>query len=254
MTRSDSIAALIAALVKAQPHIKTATKSSTNPHFKSKYADLAEIEEACMGALNAAGIAVLQPTRADGQHVTVTTMIAHSSGEWLAEDLTLDAVQNTPQAVGSAITYGRRYGLAAMVGVAPDDDDGNAASRQTGFSVDPPAKVVDTRTGEEVAPQSRPAAPEGYHYIGAYTFKAPWHEFTVLGWDAQGGAMNFSTKTKVGELACEAFQRGVPIQVVDFTPKKNGRGGEAYINKLHVWSPEPDDDLIDPRTDDSIPF
>jgi hypothetical protein len=65
---------------------------------------------------------------ADGARVTVTTILAHSSGEFISEALTMTAAQNTPQGVGSTITYGRRYGLASMVGIAPEDDDGNAAS------------------------------------------------------------------------------------------------------------------------------
>jgi hypothetical protein len=103
-----------------------ATKDATNPHFKSKYADLSSVREACK-PLSKHGIAILQPTRADGAAVTVTTLLIHDSGEWISEDLTLTAQQATPQAVGSAITYGRRYGLAAMVGIAPEDDDGEAA-------------------------------------------------------------------------------------------------------------------------------
>lgn len=123
---SPSIGKLADALAKAQGEMEGASKDSTNPHFKSKYADLAAVREACK-PLSKHGIAHLQPTKADGAKVTVTTMLIHSSGEWIAEDLTLTAGQATPQAVGSAITYGRRYGLAAMVGIAPEDDDGEAA-------------------------------------------------------------------------------------------------------------------------------
>jgi hypothetical protein len=126
--RSVSIAQLAKALASAQGEMEHASKDSTNPHFKSKYADLASIREACK-PLSKVGIAILQPVRATGTAVTVTTMLVHSSGEWIAEDLTMTAGQNTPQAIGSAITYGRRYGLAAMVGIAPEDDDGQAASK-----------------------------------------------------------------------------------------------------------------------------
>jgi len=114
------------AMAKAQGEMDGAVKNSTNPHFRSPYADLASVREACK-PLAKYGIAVLQPVRADGARVTVRTLLLHSSGEWVAEDLTLTAGANTPQAVGSAITYGRRYGLSAMVGIAPEDDDGEAA-------------------------------------------------------------------------------------------------------------------------------
>lgn len=129
-TRSASIAALAAALAKAQGEMEGAAKGNINPHFKSKYADLASVWDACREPLSKHGLSILQPVKADGPQVTVTTILAHSSGEWIEESLTMTAQQNTPQGVGSAITYGRRYGLASMVGIAPEDDDGNAASGQ----------------------------------------------------------------------------------------------------------------------------
>ena len=126
--RSASIATLASALAKAQGEMHGATKDSTNPHFKSKYADLASVWDACRAPLAKNGLAILQPVTAEGNAVTVTTILAHSSGEWIAESLTMTAQQNTPQAVGSTITYGRRYGLSSMVGIAPEDDDGEAAT------------------------------------------------------------------------------------------------------------------------------
>ena len=110
---STTIGNLAEALAKAQAEMDGAAKDSTNPHFRSKYADLSSIRDACR-PLAKHGLAFLQPTRAEGAHVTVTTLLVHVSGEWISEDLTLTAGQNTPQAVGSAITYGRRYGLAAI--------------------------------------------------------------------------------------------------------------------------------------------
>jgi len=135
---SPSIGKLTDALAKAQGEMKGAAKDATNPHFRSKYPTLASVCDAC-DPLAKHGIAYLQPTRAEGIHVTVTTMLAHSSGEWIAQDLTLTAGQNTPQAVGSAITYGRRYGLAAMVGIAPEDDDGEAAEPRNATPLAPSA-------------------------------------------------------------------------------------------------------------------
>lgn len=132
--RSVSIARLAGALAKAQGSIEGASKDKTNPHFKSSYADLASVWEACRAPLSANGIAVLQPASADGPRVTLTTILAHSSGEWISMDLTMTAGQNTPQAIGSCITYARRYALASMVGVAPEDDDGNAATHVSGAS------------------------------------------------------------------------------------------------------------------------
>ncbi len=102
--QSTTIGTLAAALAKAQGKMAGAAKDSLNPHFKSKYADLASIWDACRGPLTANEIAVLQPVSADGPTVRVTTLLVHASGEWISETLTLTALQNTPQAVGSAIT------------------------------------------------------------------------------------------------------------------------------------------------------
>jgi hypothetical protein len=128
VTRSESTKEIAAALAKAQGVIKGAAKDRLNPHFKRAYADLASVWDACRAPLAANGIAVIQGVEADGGTVRVETMLAHASGEWMASTLTLLATPATPQGVGSALTYGRRYGLAAMVGIAPEDDDGNAAS------------------------------------------------------------------------------------------------------------------------------
>jgi ERF superfamily len=146
---SPTIGKLAEALAKAQAEMEGAAKDALNPHFRSKYADLASIRDACR-PLAKFGLAHLQPTRAEGPHVTVTTILIHSSGEWISEDLTLTAVANTPQAVGSAITYGRRYGLAAMVGIAPEDDDGEAAEPRNApagvtYPVPPPKAAKPTK-------------------------------------------------------------------------------------------------------------
>lgn len=127
-TQSASIAALADALAKAQGKIKGAIKDATNPHFKSSYADLASVWDACRDQLATQGLAVIQTTANGINGVTIVTTLAHSSGEWIRGELTLKPVKEDPQGVGSAITYARRYALAAMVGIAPEDDDGNAAS------------------------------------------------------------------------------------------------------------------------------
>jgi hypothetical protein len=139
--RSYYIGKLAAALAKAQGEMQSAEKANTNPHFKSKYADLASVWAACREPLSRNGLAILQPVSAEGPAVTVTTILAHSSGEWISESLTMTAQQNTPQGVGSAITYGRRYGLSSMVGIAPDDDDGHAASQRSQHQEPEPVKA-----------------------------------------------------------------------------------------------------------------
>lgn len=127
MNKSDSIKELAGALAKAQSEIATAAKDSMNPHFRSRYADLASVWEACRGPLTANGLSVVQSPRSDERSVTVETLLMHQSGEWLSGELSAQVGSIAPQAVGSAVTYLRRYALAAIAGVAPDDDDGEAA-------------------------------------------------------------------------------------------------------------------------------
>jgi hypothetical protein len=120
------------ALVKAQKAFGPALKSSTNPHFKSKYADLSACVEAVIDGLNEAGIAMIQRTSEDLTGVTVETVFIHESGEMLeCGKLHVPASKQDPQGYGSALTYARRYSLMAACGIAPEDDDGNAGSRRT---------------------------------------------------------------------------------------------------------------------------
>ncbi len=120
-----------AAFVKAQKEFGPALKSATNPHFRSKYADLSACVEAVIDALNDNGIGLMQNCHESDTGVIVETMFIHESGETLsAGKLHVPASKNDPQAFGSALTYARRYSLMAACGIAPEDDDGNAASRK----------------------------------------------------------------------------------------------------------------------------
>ena len=141
--RSQSVGALAAALAKAQGRMTNAAKDSINPHFKSRYADLASIWSACREALSANEIAIVQLPAVDGSTVTVTTVLLHSSDEWMLAEISAAAANATPQSIGSALTYLRRYGLAAMVGVAPDDDDADTAQPKT-MAPPPPAQAKPT--------------------------------------------------------------------------------------------------------------
>jgi hypothetical protein len=119
---------IIAALVKAQQEMGPALKQSNNPAFRSKYADLGNVMDACLPALNANGIAVVQPVGQDEHGIFVQTVFLHMSGERLECRVPLIIGKNDMQGFGSAVTYARRYGLMAMAGIAPEDDDGNAAA------------------------------------------------------------------------------------------------------------------------------
>ena len=121
---------IAAALAAAQATMGKAIKDSSNPHFRSKYADLGSVMDACMPAMNAQGIAVIQPTGEDEAGRYVETLLIHGeSGETLKCRVPLIVAKNDMQGYGSAVTYARRYGLMTMAGVAPEDDDGNAAAK-----------------------------------------------------------------------------------------------------------------------------
>ena len=141
MKHSESIAALAGALAKAQLQIEPASKNATNPHFRSHYADLASIWDACRGPLNTNGLSIVQfPCDGDVGRTGLCTMLLHSSGEFISEVVTTRSQKDDPQGLGSALTYLRRYALAAVVGVtATEDDDGNAASTPANARVSTPA-------------------------------------------------------------------------------------------------------------------
>ena len=125
---SDNINELAKALSKAQGAITGASRDKTNPFFKgSKYADLGAIMEACKEPLHANGLSVSQTTEMHAMGPVLVTRLMHMSGQWIKGVMPLLMGKNDMQAMGSAITYSRRYALAAIVGVAPEDDDGNKA-------------------------------------------------------------------------------------------------------------------------------
>lgn len=127
---------IAAAFVKSQRNFAPALKKAENPYFGSKYADLAVCIEAVIDSLHENGIALMQETFESEKGVIVQTLFLHESGESMpAGRIFVPAAQNTPQAFGSALTYARRYSLMSACGIAPEDDDGNAASKPQ------PAKV-----------------------------------------------------------------------------------------------------------------
>jgi len=121
---------IYAAFVKAQSGFAPALKTSTNPHFRSKYVQLSGCIEAVVDALNAAGIGLIQRTSEDSTGVTVETIFVHESGEMMeCGKLHVPASKQDAQGYGSALTYARRYSLMAACGIAPEDDDGNGARK-----------------------------------------------------------------------------------------------------------------------------
>ena len=161
-TFSEAINELCTALSKAQAEMTGAKRDSANPFFKSSYADLASVRDACLGALNKHGLSVTQWPRlvSSGEGawiVEVETVLTHSSGQFMRDTLAVPVTKADAQGVGSAITYARRYALGAVAGVAPADDDGEAA--------------VGRANGH--AKQAAPRLPEGFEdWLGDLTATA----------------------------------------------------------------------------------
>ena len=144
-----------AALVKAQKEFGPALKSSSNPHFKSRYADLAACVEAVIEALNNNGIALTQRVSPCDDGVIVETVFIHESGEIInCGQLHVPATKQDAQGYGSALTYARRYSLMAACGIAPEDDDGNLASRRPTAPAQPIPDITDHLAAIEASANS----------------------------------------------------------------------------------------------------
>lgn len=128
-TNPEDIALLAAALATAQGDIDNVKKGAFNPHFKSKYANLASVRDSIRDELAKNGLSVTQfPCKAPDGFVGLRTILLHKSGQHIEDTFFMPVKDhNNPQAVGSALTYAQRYALMAVVGIAPEDDDGNAA-------------------------------------------------------------------------------------------------------------------------------
>lgn len=132
MNKSESINELAAALALAQGEMLSAEKDGTNPHFRSSYATLASVWDAIRKPLSGQGLSIVQsPGSTEGGMMHITTILLHKSGQYIEDIFQIPAGTMTPQGMGSAITYARRYTLMAICGIAPDDDDGNDAAAQS---------------------------------------------------------------------------------------------------------------------------
>lgn len=145
MNFSTSIKELSTALAIVQGQLTFAKKDSKNPFFKSNYADLESVWDACREQLSLNGLAIMQfPGDYLNGNMELTTIITHSSGEWISQTMSLPVSKPDAQGAGSAITYMRRYALAAVVGIVQADDDGNSASEKA-------APVAQSATSQQIA-------------------------------------------------------------------------------------------------------
>lgn len=145
MNKSESIASLALSLSKAQLELSNPKKTSANPFFKSRYADLSEVINVSKTVLAEHGLTIVQ-LLSYGEMVQVETILLHSTGEWISETLSLPPVKHDAQSIGSTATYARRYSWAAICGLAQEDDDANASvGNKPAPAVVKPVIVPDTK-------------------------------------------------------------------------------------------------------------
>lgn len=175
---------IASALVAAQKAFGPALKSATNPHFKSRYADLSACVEAVIDGLNNNGIALIQMTHECSDGVIVETVFIHESGEQLsAGKLHVPAVKQDAQAYGSALTYARRYSLMAACGIAPEDDDGNKATRSE------PKKQAWSEGHEALTLKYREASLNGLEALKEFHAKVPQLDHKTDVWTKHGDSL-----------------------------------------------------------------
>jgi ERF superfamily len=267
MQTSEQIAELAAALATAQAAMRGALKDSENPFFRSKYADLASVWEACREPLTANHLAIVQFPRASFEGkpepyewttrsgevrygvrvmtvVSVVTRLVHSSGQWLEDTASTMLSTGDPQAVGSAITYLRRYALAAVAGVAPEDDDAEAATTTRAAQAVPRQSTQSTQAPAARLSESLPPGPVGIVKVQTQATKNPAvqrHSITLT-----DGRLVTTINEWLGALAVEAQRGEVPVYV---KTKETKYGVELVtMTRADQETPEP------PLTSEDIPF
>jgi hypothetical protein len=191
MKTSSSIGAIAPALVAAAAELQPVSKDATNPAFRNRYATLDAIMEQVRPVLARHGLAVLQtgtaPETIDGRLVAVgiETMLLHKSGEWIASSVTLPVEKLTAQGAGSAISYGRRYGLSAILGLTAEDDDGQAASVRPAAPARPEPRAEAAPEQGQRLYQSVPDTPRAKPFSGdvgeAMAWKLPFKKSKFYG-------------------------------------------------------------------------
>ena len=238
MKTSESIAALAGALAKAQAEISNPEKNAKNPHFKSDYADLAGVLSVVRPAFSAQGLSVIQmPSTSETGQICLTTRVMHESGEWI-EDMINIPVQgnNLAQAVGSVITYLRRYSLAALAGVHQADDDGetNTGKRINLKQVHSPDELA--RFGESM----REALENGDYMTIGRSLKNKEHatlwEEANKGTTASGGQFDSKHKKMQSDLSAQ-YRDTVIGWAIDFgacLDAQDEDGANQIIEDIHA--------------------
>ena len=182
MQHSDQINEIASALAKAQGQIGAAEKNASNPFFQSRYATLAAVWQACRTPLSDNGLAIVQGAVmgvGEAPSVIVHTLMVHASGQWFATELAMEPKDRTPQAIGSCLSYARRYALAALVGVYQADDDAETAQGR----VSKPESVP-WLEGESLSVHKRdtvlPALIKALKAVDSQGLKTHWNPLTPL--------------------------------------------------------------------------
>ncbi|MDY0270182.1 ERF family protein [Trichloromonas sp.] len=242
MQKSESIAALAAALAKAQAAMRCAMKDSENPHFRSRYADLQSIWEAAREPLAANGLSVVQVPGTTERGVSVETLLLHESGEFIGGMVEIPLAKMDAQALGSGLTYARRYSLAAVVGIAPGDDD------------DAESAVGRPQTG----PQNRPVINERTH---AHSQVSPGKKDSELHERIRGalrqiyGDDKAAALLEVERLTGFISRDGTPVAGVKDYTRLSGKRLEILAAKLseRLKSATPPSESL-PFDDENEPF
>lgn len=184
MEKSESIAAISKAMVQFQAEVETIKKSANNPFFKSKYADLADIITGIRAPLSKAKLAIIQGPEIFEGEVVITTMLIHESGEWFKTKLKMRPKDAGPQAIGSIITYARRYATSAILNIATDEDDdaekgeGRGPGGRSGAKGKPASQPAKDKPAAKAAPaktDQKPAA-KGTGEVVFSTTKPVWDQ------------------------------------------------------------------------------
>lgn len=242
-SQSEQIDQLATALAKVQKSLKGAVKDAANPFFKSKYADLESVWNACRQPLADNGFCVIQTTDffGNGAGTCLVTTLAHASGQWVKGILPINAKAQDPQGQGSAVTYARRYGLAAIVGVIQVDDDGESAHGRNSHTVADAVKGLEreviaatarlTRPPEVVAEQ--PAENDGLAQTG---YRIPFGKYKARSLEEVGIE---NLKSYINYLEAKARKEGEVIKgaVAEFITQADqfiGRNENADIGKVFM--------------------
>lgn len=213
--KSESIKELATALAKAQASIKGALKDSSNPFFKTKYADLSSVVEAIKEPLTTNGLSYVQISHERENAAAIETLIMHSSGEWLSCGVMSVPVNKADaQGYGSSATYCRRYSLSAAFGVAPEDDDGNAATKAKPDPVKAALKA-EFPNGDEVEHKAAPGIQKNTDQEVAYA-KLPVETIAGLRLEAKAIEGDFYTLgTKPAIERYEKFKKTANQDEID---------------------------------------